>query len=62
MSQSVPQTDPDLPIWDTPLHDAVDLADCTLNGGRLVIMHPESGRKPDEWLESNCYVDTYDAR
>lgn len=62
MHHPVPETRPDLPIWDTPLHDAIELADCTLTDGRVVIMHPESGRKPDEWLESDVSIDTYDAR
>jgi len=62
MSQTVPQTRPDLPIWCTRLHSAIDLTHCTLNDGRLVIMHPESGKKPDEWLESDVHVDTYDVR
>jgi len=49
-----------LPVWDTPLHDAIELTHCTLRGGQLVIMHPDD--RSEQWLESTAHIDTYDAR
>lgn len=51
-----------IPIWDTPLHDIIELTDCTLTNGDLVIMHPDTDRKPNEWLQSPVHFDTYEVR
>lgn len=56
--------DDDLPIWDTPLHDCVELASTPVNDdSSLVVYHPDYNYDTrDEWIQSTAYIDTYDAR
>ena len=60
MAQSHSRDD-DLPVWDPPIYQPIELTAIDVeDGARLIVSHPD--RYADEWIDSNCFVDTYDAR
>lgn len=53
--------DGDLAIWDTPLHRTIELAHLETSEGELVVYFPTE-ETAEAYLQSDCFVDTYDAR